>query len=132
MQCFLHESKKYCNFAAKILWNSEDTNPTLYKLTSIINTTKSMYKFKASHISATDNVIFPDKLEIDTLKVVFYKGRIFGYETTVIQRSNIGSVSVDAGVLFADITIETNGGQVTKLHGFSKSNARKIAQILSC
>ncbi len=90
-----------------------------------------MYKFKASHISAADNVIFPDKLEIDSLKVVFYKGRVFGYETTVIQRSNIGSVSVDAGVLFADITIETNGGQVTQLHGFTKSDARKVAQILS-
>lgn len=98
---------------------------------TLINTINSMYKFKASHISAADNMLFPDKLEIDTLKVVFYKGRVIGYETTVIQRNNIGSVSVDAGLLFADITIETNGGQVTKLHGFSKSDARKIAQILS-
>lgn len=90
-----------------------------------------MYKFQAYRISQRDNVLFPDKLEIDDYKVIYYKGRIFGYESTTIQRSNIGSVSVDAGLLFATIYIETNGGQTTRLDGFSKSEAKQIQRILN-
>lgn len=90
-----------------------------------------MYTFQAYRISQRDNVLFPDKLEIDDQKVIYYKGRIFGYESTTIQRSNIGSVSVDAGILFATVYIETNGGQTTRLDGFSKSEARQIQRILS-
>lgn len=48
------------------------------------------YKFSASHITG-GNVVFPDKLEIDDEKVTFYKARLVGYATTVIQRSSIGS-----------------------------------------
>jgi hypothetical protein len=62
-----------------------------------------MYKFKTFRISQKDNLLFPDKVEIDDYKVIYYKGRIFGYESTTIQRENIGSVSVDAGLLFANI-----------------------------
>lgn len=90
-----------------------------------------MFLFQAYRISKRDNILFPDKLEIDDLNVKYYKGRIFGYESTTIQRSNIGSVSVDAGILFATIIIETNGGQTTVLEGFSKSEARQIQRILS-
>ena len=52
------------------------------------------YKFSASHITG-GNVVFPDKLEIDDEKVTFYKARLIGYATTIIQRNNIGSVSRD-------------------------------------
>ena len=90
-----------------------------------------MYTFQAYRISKKDNILFPDKLEIDDYKVTYYKGRIFGYESTTIQRNNIGSVSVDAGILFATIVIETNGGQTTRLEGFSKSDAAQIQRILS-
>ena len=76
---------------------------------------KTMYAFQAVRISKKDNLLFPDRLEIDDYKVTYYKGRIFGYESTTIQRSSIGSVSVDAGILFATIYIETNGGQRTVL-----------------
>ncbi len=90
-----------------------------------------MYTFKAFRISQKDNLLFPDKVEIDDYKIIYYKGRIFGYESTTIQRNNIGSVSVDAGILFATIVIETNGGQTTRLEGFSKSDAAQIQRILS-
>lgn len=90
-----------------------------------------MYKFQAFRISQKDNLLFPDKVEIDDYKVVYYKGRIFGYESTTILRSNIGSVSVDAGLLFATVVIETNGSQITRLEGFSRSDAAQIQRILS-
>jgi hypothetical protein len=88
------------------------------------------YKFSASRVTG-GNVVFPDKLEIDDERVTFYKARLIGYNTTVIQRSNIGSVSLKAGLLFADIVIETNGGQITVANGFSRSDAKKIQQLLT-
>ncbi len=88
------------------------------------------YKFSASRITG-GNVVFPDKLEIDDERVTFYKARLIGYNTTIIQRSNIGSVSLKAGLLFADIVIETNGGQITVANGFSRSDAEKIQQLLT-
>lgn len=88
------------------------------------------YKFSASRITG-GNVVFPDKLEIDDERVTFYKARLIGYNTTIIQRSNIGSVSLKAGLFFADIVIETNGGQITVANGFSRSDAKKIQQLLT-
>ena len=88
------------------------------------------YQFKASHITS-GNMLFPDKLEIDDEKVTFYKAKLIGHESTVIQRSAIGSVSLNAGLLFADIIIETKGGQRTIANGFTRSDAKRIQQILS-
>ena len=88
------------------------------------------YKFSASHITGGD-VVFPDKLEIDDEKVTFYKARLIGYATTIIQRNNIGSVSLKAGLLFADIIIETNGGQVTVANGFTRSDTKQIQKLLT-
>lgn len=87
------------------------------------------YQFKASHITS-GNVLFPDKLEIDDEKVTFYKAKLIGHESTVIQRSAIGSVSLNAGLLFADIIIETKGGQRTIANGFTRSDAKRIQQLL--
>lgn len=87
------------------------------------------YQFKASHITS-GNMLFPDKLEIDDEKVTFYKAKLIGHESTVIQRSAIGSVSLDAGLLFADIIIETKGGQRTIANGFTRSDAKRIQQLL--
>ncbi|MGM9831892.1 MAG: PH domain-containing protein [Paludibacteraceae bacterium] len=88
------------------------------------------YQFKASHITS-GNVVFPDKLEIDDEKVVFYKAKLIGHESTVIQRNAIGSVSIDAGLFFADIIIETKGGQRTVANGFTRSDAKRIQQLLT-
>lgn len=88
------------------------------------------YTFKASHITS-GNVMFPDRLEIDDEKVSFYKPHLIGHDATVILRSNIGSVSIKVGLLFADIIIETNGGQITVANGFSRSDAKKIQKLLT-
>ena len=87
------------------------------------------YQFKASHITS-GNMLFPDKLEIDDEKVTFYKAKLIGHGSTVIQRSAIGSVSLNAGLLFADIIIETKGGQRTIANGFTRSDAKRIQQLL--
>lgn len=87
--------------------------------------------FVASRLSANDNAIFPDKLEIDSSTVTYYKGTIIGYKSTVIARANIASVHIGSGLLFADIIIETTGGLQVRASGFKKSDARAIMGLLT-
>ena len=51
------------------------------------------HTFVASRISGKGNAIFPDKLTIDDDKVTYYKGKIIGYDQSVIMRERIGSVT---------------------------------------
>lgn len=90
-----------------------------------------MATFMASRISSGDNALFPDKIEIDATKVTYYKGTVVGYKTIVIQRNRIASVRVGAGLLFADVIIESAGGNPIVAHGFVKSDARRIISLLS-
>lgn len=91
----------------------------------------NMYRFSAVRISRSDNIVFPDRLFIDDEKVVFYKGKLIGYDSTTIVRENIGGVSIKAEILFADIVIETTGGQRVVAEGFSKHDAKTIQKLLS-
>lgn len=90
-----------------------------------------MPSFIASRISSGNNTLFPDKIEIDDTRVVYYKGTIVGYRSTVIQRQKIASVRIGAGLFFADIIIESTGGAPIIAKGFTKSDARIIIELLS-
>ena len=90
-----------------------------------------MDTFIASRISSGDNVVFPDKLEIDKYQVVYYKGTLVGYKTIVIKRHRIASVRVGAGLFFSDVIIESSGGGTIVARGFLKSDARRIMAILT-
>lgn len=90
-----------------------------------------METFVASRISSSDNAVFPDKIEIDKTKVVYYKGTIVGYKSIVINRHKIASVRIGAGLLFSDIIIESIGGGPIVARGFVKSDARRIMALLS-
>jgi hypothetical protein len=89
-----------------------------------------MPTFVASRWSGDDNVVFPNRLEIDAVNVTYYKGSVIGYRSTVISRANIASVHIGAGLLFADIVIETTGGKEVRVSGFTKRDARTILSIL--
>jgi hypothetical protein len=89
------------------------------------------WSFQASRMSGHRNTIFPDKIEIDENKVTYYKGAIIGYDSTVISRDSVASVSIGSGVIFADVVIETKGGKRVELHGFLKSEAKQIVKLLS-
>ena len=90
-----------------------------------------MPTYTASRISSNDNTLFPDKLEIDAMNVTYYKGYVFGYKTMIIARRNIASVSAGAGVFFADVHIESIGGQRITASGFKKSDAKTIVNLLT-
>ena len=89
-----------------------------------------MPTYEASRISGNDNVIFPDKLEIDAFNVTYFKGTLVGYRKTVIARANIASVHIGSGLLFADIVIESTGGLTVRAQGFKKRDARAIVALL--
>lgn len=88
------------------------------------------YEFTACRVSGDGNAVFPDKLIITDDGVIYRKGRIIGYKEIKIRYSAIGSVSLDKHLLFADIIIETNGGQRITARGFSRSDASMIRDLL--
>jgi hypothetical protein len=90
-----------------------------------------MPTFTAKRISSNNNTLFPDRLEIDTINVTYYKGYVFGYKSIVMARCNIASVSVGAGIFFADVYIESRGGQRIEANGFKKSDAKAIVSLLT-
>jgi hypothetical protein len=75
--------------------------------------------------------LFPDRIEIDAANITYYKGYVFGYQSTVIARNNIASVSIGTGVFFADVIIASNGGQRIVAGGFKKSDAKQIVNLLT-
>ncbi|GHT81145.1 hypothetical protein FACS189467_4700 [Bacteroidia bacterium] len=89
-----------------------------------------MPTFTASRFSA-DNTLSPNRIEIDATNITYYKGYIFGYQSTVIARNNVASVSIGSGILFANVVIESNGGKRIVASGFKKSDARTIVGMLT-
>lgn len=90
-----------------------------------------MPSFIASRLSANHNLLFPDRVDIEADRVVYYKGAIIGYQSTVIPRECISSVNIRSNILFADIIIESSGGRRIEINGLSKREARQIYILLS-
>jgi hypothetical protein len=70
-------------------------------------------------------------VEIDATNVTYYKGTVLGYQSSIIARNNIASVSIGSGIFFADVVIETIGGTRVVASGFKKSDARTIIGLLT-
>ena len=86
--------------------------------------------YTASRISADNNVLYPDAIAIDALNVTYYKGRPFGYETTIIPRHTICGVYLNSGIFFADVVIASAGRATIEARGFKKSIAKQIVNTL--
>ncbi len=89
-----------------------------------------MPTFIANRISANHNILFPDRIDVEDDRVVYYKGALIGYQTTVIQRVSISSVRLVSNILFADIIIESSGGRRIEINGLTKSDAREVYNLL--
>ena len=88
------------------------------------------HHFTASRITGNGNAVFPDEIIIDDDIVTYRKGQIVGYKETKINVAALGCVSVKAGLLFADVIIETKGGMAIRARGFTRSDARAISSLL--
>lgn len=89
-----------------------------------------MPTFIANRISANHNVLFPDRLDIDWDRVIYYKGAIIGYQSTSMPRDRISSVRVLSNIFFADVIIESSGGRRIEVNGLSKKDAKAISELL--
>ena len=89
-----------------------------------------MPTFIASRISADHNVLFPDRIDVEADYIIYYKGALIGYQSTVISRDNISSVRINSNILFADIIIESSGGRRVEINGLSKRDAQEIYNLL--
>lgn len=89
-----------------------------------------MSSYTASRISANHNILFPDRIEINDDRVIYYKGALIGYQTTFIARDRISSVRLITNVLFADLIIESSGGRKIEVNGLSKKDARHAYDLL--
>ena len=90
----------------------------------------SYHHYTACRVTGNGNAVFPDEIIIEDDTVTYRKGQIVGYKETKINVAAIGCVSVKAGLLFADVIIETKGGMAIRARGFTRSDARAIARIL--
>jgi len=89
-----------------------------------------MPTFIANRISANHNILFPDRIDIDDDRIVYYKGAIIGYQSTVVPRECISSIRIVSNILFADVIIESSGGRRIEINGLLKSDARTVYELL--
>lgn len=91
-----------------------------------------IYEFSASRVSGDGNAVFPDEIIIDDEEetLIYRKPRLIGCKESKVRFGAIGSVTVQKGILFADIYIETRGGREIVAKGFSYSDAESIASII--
>ena len=90
------------------------------------------YEFTASRVSGDGNAVFPDEIIIDDEEevLIYRKPRLIGCKESKVRFGAIGSVTIQKGILFADIYIETRGGREIVAKGFSYSDADSIASII--
>ncbi len=93
--------------------------------------TKEAAVFTASRWTS-GNRIFPTQITVFPTRVVRHTPKWIGHEEETISIDQIASVKISAGLLFADVIIETTGGsQPIVCHGHWKSDARGIREKIS-
>ncbi|HQR46030.1 MAG TPA: hypothetical protein PK598_08450 [Thermoanaerobaculia bacterium] len=93
--------------------------------------TRDAAVFAASRWTA-GNRLFPTQIAVYPTRVVRYTPKWIGHEEQTISIDQIASVRVSAGLMFADVIIETTGGsQPIVCHGHWKSDAEGIREKIS-
>ena len=77
------------------------------------------------------NAFFPDKVSIEDDGIHFLKRKLIGSNEEIINYTQIASVKIKTGLLFADIWIETSGGsQPVFINGLLKGDAQEIKDAI--
>ena len=86
--------------------------------------------FRASRLSG-GNRIFPTQVLITPSSVVHYTPQWIGREEKSIHMAHVSSVTIDTGLLFSDVTIETSGGShPIRCHGHRKGDAVSMKALI--
>ena len=77
------------------------------------------------------NLLFPVQVAVFPERVARYKPRLFGHTEDSISTDLIASVKVQAGVIFADVVLDTAGGSPpVVIHGLWKKDAERLRQLI--
>jgi len=121
--------------AKRQLLSQGNTKPLAFAQSQSYNQRKSFIpieekEFRASRLTS-GNLFFQDALVLASHGIIFRKGNLFGSTEENISYNAIASFRITNGILFSTISIETTGGsQPIVVHGFWKSEAKEIQEIL--
>jgi hypothetical protein len=77
------------------------------------------------------NFWFPIRIEVTPERVSRVKPRLVGATEESIPISQVASVSISTGLIWADIRIDSSGGSNPMLsHGHSKGDAQRIRDLI--
>jgi hypothetical protein len=84
--------------------------------------------FTASRLTS-GNLLFPVQVAVFPERVARHKPRFFGHTEDSISTDLIASVKVQAGVVFADVVLDTTGGSPpVVIHGLFKKDAERLRE----
>src|SRR5579862_6474538 len=86
--------------------------------------------FKASRMSR-GNRLFPAQVAISPTSLTLYRPQWIGKFEESIHMAHIASIKIDTHMIFADVTIETSGGQDPVVsHGHTKGDAVRMKDVV--
>ena len=88
---------------------------------------------EAIHASrlTSGNLLFPVQVAVFPERVARYTPRFLGHTEDSISTDLIASVKVQAGVVFADVVLDTAGGSPPiVIHGLWKKDAERLRQLI--
>jgi hypothetical protein len=78
------------------------------------------------------NRMWPTQVAVFPNRVVRWTPRLFGHFEETIATGQVASVSVDAGLVFGDVIIETTGGsQPIRCHGHRRRDAEEMRRLIT-
>ena len=85
---------------------------------------------RASRLTTT-NQLFPMQVAVFPERIARYKPRFFGHTEDSISTDQIASVKIQAGVVFADVVIDTTGGSPPiVIHRLWKKDAERLRHLI--
>jgi hypothetical protein len=86
--------------------------------------------FRASRLTS-GNRIFPTQVIVTPQSVVHFTPQWIGRHDHSIHIAHVASVSIDTGLMFSDVLIETTGGSdPIRCRGHRKGDAIRIKQLI--
>jgi hypothetical protein len=86
--------------------------------------------FRASRLSK-GNHVFPAQVIITPSSLTLYRPQWIGKFEESIHMAHIASIKIDTHVIFADISIETSGGQdPVRSYGHTKGDAVEMKNVI--
>lgn len=93
--------------------------------------TKDVPVFRASRWT-NGNRLWPTQVAVFPDRVVRFAPRLFGHFEETIGIDQVASVSLDVGLVFSDVIIETTGGsQPIRCQGHRKRDAEEIRRRIT-